>query len=129
MALWTVNRRAGIRGYKIIVPAVSFWMCGNTAFSTVLSSQRYSCPASQVQEAEWELCSHQFTSACLRCGSVECSLSMRPRLDSGPLRTPHTVSQSLRVSNTLETFSAVRLGSGENRGGRNWRTRQQQISD
>ena len=103
-----------------MVPAVSFAMYCITAFSAVLSSHRYSCPASQVQTAEGWYRSHQFTAACLRCGSVECSPTMRAHLENGTPRTAHTVSQSLRVCSTLETFSAVRLGSGENRGGRNW---------
>ena len=91
----------------------------DTASSAVLSSQRYSRPASQVQEAAGEYRSHQSTAACLLSDSVRHSLLMIPRLEDG---TPRTIilSQSLRVSKTLETFSAVRLGSGENREGRNW---------
>ena len=104
-----------------MVPALSFWMYSSlSASSAVLSSQRYSCPASQVQEAVGEYRSHQSTAACLRCGSVECFFPMRFLLEYGISRTIHTLVQSPRVSNTLETFSAVRLGSGENRGGRNW---------
>ena len=100
-----------------MVPAVSFAMYCITAFSAVLSSHGYSRPASQVQEAEGEF-SHQSTTACLRCGPV-CFPLMRPCLEYGTPRTAHTVPQST-VCSTLETFSAVRLGSGENRGGRNW---------
>ena len=52
--------------------------------------------------------------------AVECSLLMNCPLESGTPRTSHTLPQFLRVPNALEIFSAVRLGSVENRGGRNW---------
>ena len=103
-----------------MVPAVSFIMYCIAAFSAVFSSQRYSRPASQVQEAEGWYRSHQSAAACLHCGLVECSPPMRSCLESGTPRTSCPVLQSLTVCSTLETFSAVRLGSGENRGGRNW---------
>ena len=92
----------------------------DTASSAVLSSARYSRPASQVQEEKGKYRSHQSTAACLRAVSVEKVVSMICRLESGTPRAALTLSQSLRVSKTLETFSAVRLGSGENREGRNW---------
>ena len=90
------------------------------ASSAVLSSNQYSGPASQVQEAVGEYRSHQSTVACLFTDSVRHSLLIIPRLEDGTRRTALTLCHSLRVSKTLETFSAVRLGSGENREGRNW---------
>ena len=68
-----------------MVPVVPFRMYCVTALSAVFSS-RYSRPASHVQEAVGEYCSHQSTAACLCCGLVECSFPMRIRLESGTFR-------------------------------------------
>ena len=94
-----------------MVPVVFLWIYFDTVSNAVLSSELYSRPASHAHEAVGEYHSHQFTAV---CDAVDCSLSTRPR---GTPRIKYTFFQSVTVSKALDTFSAVRLGSGaEQRG-------------